>query len=601
MLCGSLVRPLVFSSLVFAVWGGSACSAQEPSPLTLRLRFTSGDEALNLNQLGILKDGRNRDLSVSRLDLLLSEAAFQKADGRWVDSTGWHGFFRGNEPGRVSALPGIPRGEYQAIRFGVGVPKEPNHGDPNRLAPDHPLHPVSNGMHWGWAGGYIFMALEGHWQLDSAPAGITGGWSYHLGNDENYMMVELPVKLDLRRHSTVTLALDAKVLLRDIDITLDGESTHSRSQDTVVTKLKNNLRRAFRIHTDDDEHPEQAVASNGKAKGTPYPMNLGANLPKVQFPADNVPTMEGVALGRSLFHDKRLSKDLTLSCASCHVRESAFADPGKAFSVGVQGRLGRRNAMPIFNLAWASEFFWDGRAKGLRNQALMPIQDHNEMAETLPEVVRKLDADPVMKKQFAAVFGEGDVTAERVGLALEQFMLTLVSQDSKFDRVTRGEGTFTPEEKRGFELFLTEHDPFRGLFGADCFHCHGGALFTTNQFLNNGLPILNGDTGREQVTKDPADRGKFRAPSLRNVELTGPYMHDGRFKTLEEVIEHYDHGVVKSETLDPNLAKHPKEGLKLSTADKKAIVAFMRTLTDPNFRESKSAQVKQATASSAAK
>lgn len=537
-----------------------------------------------MSQLGVVRDAKDRALSITRLDLLLSEFALQKMDGSWMQSPGWHGFFRGNEPGRLSAVPGIPKGEYKAIRFGVGVPKDANHGDPNRLAPDHPLHPVSNGMHWGWAGGYIFIALEGHWQLDKAPAGITGGWSYHLGNDENYTTVELPVELNLRERSTVTLALDAEVLLQNIDITQDGESTHSRSQDTVVTKLKKNLQRAFRIHLGEEAASAPAIAARGKAAGTPYPMNIGANLPQVQFPADNVPTVEGVALGRSLFHDKRLSKDLTLSCASCHVRESAFADPGKAFSVGVQGRLGARNAMPIFNLAWAAEFFWDGRAKGLRNQALMPIQDHNEMAETLPEVVRKLDANPAMKKQFAAVFGEDGVTAERVGLALEQFMLTLVSQDSKFDRVTRGEGAFTPEEKRGFELFLTEHDPFRGLFGADCFHCHGGALFTTNQFLNNGLPILNSDTGREKVTKDPADRGKFRAPSLRNVELTGPYMHDGRFKTLEEVIEHYDHGVERSETLDPNLAKHPKEGLKLSAADKKALVAFMKTLTDPAYR-----------------
>lgn len=578
------MNPRPFNSLpalLVALALSDSASAAHPK---LSLAARNDGEALVMSQVGVLADAKGRGISVTRLDLLLSEIEFQKPDGTWIGPKGWHAFFRGNEPGRHAELTGLPPGDYKAVRFGVGVPQPTNNGNPNLLEPEHPLHPLTNGMHWGWATGYIFIAIEGHWQLDSAPAGVTGGWSYHLGNNENYTKVEVAADLKLAAESLVTLTLNAKALLAGIDITEDGESTHSRTQDDVVTKLKKNLQRAFAVVSDSSGSGVTKVVAKGAVRGKPYPISLGAALPQVQFPADNLPTVEGVALGRALFHDKRLSRDLTLSCASCHVQENAFTDPDKAFSVGVEGRLGARNSMPIFNLAWAAEFFWDGRAKGLRNQALMPIQDHNEMDESMPEVVRKLSADATMRTQFAEVFGEGGITAERVGLALEQFMLVQVSQDSKFDRVQRGEGQFTAEEKRGFELFLTEHDPFRGLFGADCFHCHGGGLFTTNQFINNGLPILNGDTGREKVTGDPADRGKFRAPSLRNVALTAPYMHDGRFRTLEEVVEHYDHGVERSETLDPNLAKHPKEGMKLSAEDKKALVAFMKTLTDPAYQ-----------------
>jgi cytochrome c peroxidase len=312
-------------------------------------------------------------------------------------------------------------------------------------------------------------------------------------------------------------------------------------------------------------------------------------MPSVTLPADNIPTVDGVALGKLLFHDTRLSRDGTVSCASCHDPAHAFADAGKAVSTGVGGRPGTRNAMPLFNLAWAPSLFWDGRAPTLRQQVAGPIEHPLEMAETLPHVAAKLGADSDMTTRFKRALG-GPVTPGRIGLALEQYMLTLVSQDAKFDRVMKGAAQFTPGEKRGFELFLTEHDPRLGLRGADCFHCHGGALFTNQQFMNNGLTLRGGDTGREQVSSQAADRGKFRTPSLRNVAVTGPYMHDGRFKTLEEVIEHYDHGLARHPNLDPNLAKHPPEGLKLSAEDKAALVAFLKTLTDPAFAPPASAR-----------
>lgn len=205
------------------------------------------------------------------------------------------------------------------------------------------------------------------------------------------------------------------------------------------------------------------------------------------------------------------------------------------------------------------------------------------MNETLERVAEKLTADRDYPARFKAAFGTTAVTSERIALALEQFLLTLVSQESKFDQAARKLTQLTPQEQRGLQLFVTEHDPARGLRGADCFHCHGGNLFSNHQFMTNGLPERAGDLGRMEITKSAADRGKFKVPSLRNVALTAPYMHDGRFATLEEVVEHYNGSLHRSPTLDPNLAKHPESGLGLSAEDKAALVAFLKTLTDEPF------------------
>ena len=203
------------------------------------------------------------------------------------------------------------------------------------------------------------------------------------------------------------------------------------------------------------------------------------------------------------------------------------------------------------------------------------------MDETLENVVAKLEK--TAKADFARAFDSEVITPERIGLALECFLLTLTSFDSKFDRSMRGEARLSDEEKRGFELFMTEYEPRMGQKGADCFHCHGGPLFSDHQFHNNGLSPIETDTGRERVTQDERDLYKFSTPSLRNIALTAPYMHDGRFETLEEVIEHYDHNLRRGPTLDPNLAKHPPTGIRLSSEDKKALVTFLKTLTDEKY------------------
>jgi cytochrome c peroxidase len=237
--------------------------------------------------------------------------------------------------------------------------------------------------------------------------------------------------------------------------------------------------------------------------------------------------------------------------------------------------------MPLFNLAWKSEFFWDGRAPSLRAQALIPIEDHAEMDEQLDRVVAKLQK--TYRKAFGQAFDSDEITPERIGLAIENYLLTLTSHDSKFDRAMRGEAKLSAEEQRGLDLFMLEREPRMGAMGADCFHCHGGPLFTDHQFRNNGLPIDEADLGRFNVTRKSIDRGTFATPSLRNVAVTAPYMHDGRFSTLEQVLDHYSEGVRRTDTLDPNLAKHPTGGLQLSAEDKKAVIAFMRALTDRAF------------------
>jgi YHYH protein/Di-haem cytochrome c peroxidase/Cytochrome c len=234
--------------------------------------------------------------------------------------------------------------------------------------------------------------------------------------------------------------------------------------------------------------------------------------------------------------------------------------------------------MPLFNLAWKTSFFWDGRAPALRAQALIPIQDHLEMDETLENVVAKLTANPAYPPLFAAAFGSGKISPENIGLAIETFLLTKLSFDSKLDRSLKGQATLTDEEKRGFELFFTESEPRLDRKGADCFHCHGGAFFTDHALHNNGLSPT-WDLGLEKTTGKETDRRKFSTPSLRNIALTAPYMHDGRFATLEKVIDHYNSRFERSPTLDPNLAKHPA-GLGLTPADTAALIAFLKTLSE---------------------
>lgn len=321
--------------------------------------------------------------------------------------------------------------------------------------------------------------------------------------------------------------------------------------------------------------------NNTEESDTPYILDYGV-FPPPSIAIDNPLTKEGVQLGRMLFYEKMLSGNNKQSCASCHIQEFAFNDTAQ-FSFGIEGLRGKRNAMSVFNMAWNSNgFFWDGRANLLRHQSLKPIQDPLEMKETLTNVVIKLQRSNIYPNQFKKAFGTSQIDTILISKALEQFMNSILSNNSKYDDYLAGKITLTPQEERGRFLFFTEYNPaFPTNSGADCQHCHSGVNFENDKYMNNGIDndASVTDIGREKVTNDVNDKAKFKVPSLRNVELTAPYMHDGRFKTLDDVIDHYN--LVKtSATLDASFIQQLPNGLKLSNTDKQALIAFLKTLTD---------------------
>ncbi|MFQ5600121.1 MAG: cytochrome-c peroxidase [Candidatus Krumholzibacteriia bacterium] len=308
----------------------------------------------------------------------------------------------------------------------------------------------------------------------------------------------------------------------------------------------------------------------------PPPQEFGIDVPGfpgMPVPEDNPLTRQGVALGRRLFYDPILSRDSTQSCSTCHTQEFAFSDSGRRFSVGVDGTEGARNAPSVINVAWNKALFWDGRAQTLEEQAVQPVINPIEMDETWDRVVAKLRRSPTYLDLFGEAFGTRQITRERVVKAIAQFERTLVSNNSKYDRSLRNEVTLSDAEQRGRIFFLSEI--------GDCFHCHDEFQFTVRDFRDIGLDLVPPDAGRSNVTGLPEDVGKFKIPTLRNIELTAPYMHDGRFQTLEEVLDHYDSGGVHSQNVDPLI--RVGRGLGLTEQQKQDIIAFLKTLTDSTF------------------
>ena len=298
------------------------------------------------------------------------------------------------------------------------------------------------------------------------------------------------------------------------------------------------------------------------------------------IPTNNLLTEEGVALGKKLFFDKILSGDGTQSCSSCHDPQKSFTD-NKQFSDGVDGNFGTRNSMPLFNLAWNFNelFAWDGKELSLERQALEPVRNPIEMHSNWTTVAQKLQNHPEYPTLFLQAFGIATIDSTLVTKAIAQFERILISGNSKFDKYLRGETTLTAQEQNGFNLFMDEAK-------ADCFHCHGSdnnPLWTDNAFHNNGLDATFTDLGLGAVSGDPADNGKFKSPSLRNLAFTAPYMHDGRFATLDEVINHYSEGLQQSPTIDPLMDKLGQGGVRLSTQEKADLKAFLLSLSDSDF------------------
>lgn len=305
-----------------------------------------------------------------------------------------------------------------------------------------------------------------------------------------------------------------------------------------------------------------------------------------QIPEDNPMTLEGIHLGRMLFFEPLLSSDSTISCSSCHQPQKAFTD-GRAFSRGVHGKMSHRSAMSLVNLLWVRQFFWDGRAASLEEQALIPIQDHREMNLSLSEAVERLQNTTEYPYLFKKAFGSKQITSDNIAKALAQFERTLISSDARYDKIIRGEIQATKQEQRAINLFMTHPVPEAGLRGANCGDCHGSNLTTLNTFHDNGLDKNPLDKGRGKVTGRLYDDGKMRAPSLRNIVLTAPYMHDGRFKTLEEVLDHYNEHVKPSPNLDPLIMEATNEldgeSLMLTKQEKEDILLFLEMLTDSTF------------------
>ncbi len=321
---------------------------------------------------------------------------------------------------------------------------------------------------------------------------------------------------------------------------------------------------------------------------TPYDLKIPRNLGWSTFPipADNPLTVAGVELGKKLFFDQILSVNNKQSCGSCHNQANAFADP-KPFSIGTLGDVIKRQSMPLFNLAWADKFnltkhryFWDGGANDLERQAIGPILNPHEMANPdMFSVLARLQKHAEYPNLFRRAFGSDSITTIKLAKALAQFERTLISSNSNWDKAERRERLRTQSEINGLIIFSTEK--------GDCFHCHGNpnsAFFTDFVFHNNGLEAMPKDSGLMRITGRPEDLGLMKTPSLRNLSFTAPYMHDGRFKTLMEVIEFYNSGTKNSPTVDPMISKSfPHGGLNLTPMEKNDLLNFLLSLNDSSF------------------
>jgi cytochrome c peroxidase len=317
-------------------------------------------------------------------------------------------------------------------------------------------------------------------------------------------------------------------------------------------------------------------ASNDDGYGVfnPNPIELkippGWPKPTANIFANNKLTEEGFRLGKKLFYDGKLSKDGEVSCASCHQQFAAFATFDHDLSHGVNNTLSTRNAPALYNLAWKSNLHWDGGINHIEVQPLSPLTAPNEMGETLENVINKLKKDTSYKRMFKAAFGDAEINSQRMLKALAQFTGTLISANSKYDKVKRGEAVFTPFEEKGYMVFKSK-----------CASCHQEPLFSDFSFRNNGLPLNRfNDIGRQKITRKSSDSLKFLVPSLRNAQLTFPYMHDGRIYSIPQVIEHYRSGI---STEQPTLDSSLKNRIQLTNLEKNQLVYFIYTLTDSSF------------------
>jgi len=522
-----------------------------------------------------------QQVRITRLSALLSGFALRRPDGSAVYLGNQYGFIDAGSGRTGVTLTGVDKGKYSGLEFTIGLPHDVDSQDASRWPAGHPLNPITDGMYWGWQGGYVFAAIEGNWWTGSGPH---RGFSFHLASGAGVMRVHVDVPFEVQGPILVRCAWDLAAMIRPLQFEADGKgsSTHSRADDPLAHWLADSAVRAVGWRGwEPNASTVTDLADSSAVRPVPagaVPLVVPAGFPQPSLPADNPLTRAGIDLGKALFSDPRLSGNGTQSCISCHKPAHGFADPA-AVSIGAEGTSGFRHSPSLLNLAWAPAFDWDGSQPLIRNQVLNAMTGSQEMNGDTRKIAAKLAQDRAVAERFRVAFGSPGVTPERISLAIEQYLLTLVSADSKFDRAARGEESLTATEQRGLELFLTEYDPAHGRHGADCFHCHGGALFGDYVYRDNGLKASPDDRGRGAVSGQTYDDGKFKTPSLRNVAVRGPYMHDGSLADLKAVVAHYMRGVQRTPNLDPNLGKHPDSGLDLSEADQAALVAFLLTLT----------------------
>lgn len=318
-----------------------------------------------------------------------------------------------------------------------------------------------------------------------------------------------------------------------------------------------------------NDHYEPAPIDNPQLT-----LNIPLGFPELNASLNaNRPTKYGVELGEKLFHEKRLSADNTISCSSCHIQGNAFAD-NNAQAIGIQNRVGLRNVPAIQNMIFMKFYNWDGNILQLENQPLVPIITHEEMGSSILEVISKIKDDLLYKGLFRKVFGDETVTPERIYKSIAQYEYTLISANSKYDKVKRNEGeAFTENEAQGYRTFQEK-----------CASCHSTAIFTDQSFRNIGFPVNSNtnEAGRGRVTGKPEDYMSFRVPSLRNVEYTAPYGSYGQFPTLRAVLDYFDKGVLEADNLDP-VFKNNRNRIPLTEQEKANLILFMKTLSDREF------------------
>ena len=545
---------LACASFLFSGCGGGGGDGESARPGTVAFSFAHVVGAAGPVVLGPATPYRNaagNAYGVMRLQYFVSDLTLRRADGTSVRVDDTH-YVDIAEPSTLHHRPAqpVPAGQYAAVELVVGIPKERN------LSGAFPSPPESL-MEWPdqMGGGYHYMKLEGRFvDRDGQLASFKLHTGMSMGMDH-----AVPIRLDGQALVVGGDELEIEIVM---DVAEWFEHPHVYDLDAYVPGMMGNpTAQALAEENGRDVFTIGYVGAPRAFVPTPYAIPLPSNVPlAMAVPADNPTTVEGVALGRRLYYDPRLDGVADRACAGCHVQSASFTSrrvPGVPAHV---------------NLGFSDVFLWDGRVEGTLEDVM-----RFEVEEFFRADLAALAADPVYPEMFAHAFGPGPITTGRAARALAQFQRTLVSFDSRYDRAQRGEGSLSEAETRGAAIFFGET--------GDCFHCHGTVLFTDQRFHDMGLDAEPVRRGRADVTGDPTDVGAFKTPTLRNVALTAPYMHDDRYETLEEVVDFYSEGLQDSPTVDPLMRNVAGGGFGLTAEQKADLVAFLHTLTDRAFTE----------------